>query len=239
MKTYLILIFTAVVMNAYCQEEKTADSSSEIGSDIPSDSKTDKADQMILDINLDLLPDAPDSVKFEYFSRGVGLNLLYDLPFGKGNVGVAFGLALSVHNYFSNAIVVNQVDTVDNSIYSVLQPFDSDYNYKKNKLSVAYLDVPLELRFRTNENSNGKRFKIFAGGRIGYNINTHSKLIDDNGKYKGYDETNINPFRYGVSFRLAYGNVGLYAYYGLSTLFEEGKGVKLSPISAGISVFLF
>ena len=201
-------------------------------------SPADKLDKLVLDVNHDRWIDAPDSINTEIYSRGVHINLMYDIPLGESPFAFAIGLGIGSSNIFTDATVVNQVDSTG-EIFTTLQQFDEDYDYDKNKLSSNYLDIPLEFRFRTKPNEKGQRFKVTAGAKIGYLINMHSKTIDKEGKYKTFIYPTANDFRYGAFFRIGYGKIGLNAYYSLSPVFDEGKAITLTQVSAGLSFLPF
>jgi len=240
MKKILLILFAFGAMNfAFAQEGNTKkDSLSK---------KPPKMDRLVFDFNKNFWLNTPDSVAVDFFSRGFNFYLMYDLPIGAGNFSVAFGLGVSSQNIFSDAALQWQNSTTglaqmatDDSSASVFIPIESlagpDYSYKKNKISTTYLDVPLELRLRTNENGNGKRFKIAIGGKVGYLVNAHSKIIDDDGKKKSFIFPNVNPFRYGFVARLGYGKFNISLFHSISGFFEDGKGVEMLPHAIGIGI---
>jgi len=54
-------------------------------------------------------------------------------------------------------------------------------------------------------------------------------------KDKDRSSFNINAFEYAATARVGYKDVGLFATYSLTPLFESGKGPELTPFSIGIS----
>jgi hypothetical protein len=54
-------------------------------------------------------------------------------------------------------------------------------------------------------------------------------------KYKEHRIMNIQSFRYGVTGRLGYGSVNVHAFYGLSDIFEDGKGPTGNQLEIGVS----
>src|SRR5690606_14594695 len=121
----------------------------------------------------------------------------------------------------------------------------------KSQLITNFIDIPVELRFTSKPNDPNRAFKIGVGGRIGYMYDAFTKM-----KYKPAGEEvkqlkdkqnfNLTRFRYGVYGRLGLGNFSLFAYYNLTPLFEEGKGlwengrpVDFQTITVGISLASF
>lgn len=199
-----------------------------------------REDQIIFDINHDRFLELPDGVEQSIWSRGVNIYGMYDLPIAKQNLSFAVGFGFSSSNYFLNSDIVD-IDTTNGQTYSTLVPYDTDsIDFKRSKISANYIDVPVELRFRTNENAKGNRFKLAIGAKIGRKVNFHTKRIDENGdRFKAYVFPNVRDWRYGVTGRIGYGKVTISGYYSLVPLFEDNRGVELTPISIGISIIPF
>jgi len=172
-------------------------------------------------------------------SAGIDLYLMKDI-FGKNYpVSFAGGIGISVQNYKNNSMLI----TTNDSLYFTKIPDTIDY--RKNKFSVVYVDIPIEFRLRTRPLSKKRNLKIAFGFKVGYNIQRYTKYEGDNYlgvtnyetvKYKVYDIKNILPYRYGVFTRLGYGKFSLSAYYSLTPLFETSKAQEIIPFSLGLSI---
>ena len=53
-----------------------------------------------------------------------------------------------------------------------------------------YVDVPLEIRFKTKADAQNQSFKFAVGFKGGYLVNSHTKYKDSGGKIKIYDIKN-------------------------------------------------
>lgn len=189
-------------------------------------------DRFIIDITHDRWLEVPDGVDQEILAPGFTITRTHDFRFGNSALSFAVGYGISSHNVFSNAEIV--YDSIAD--FSTLTPFGPNYSYKKNKLSAGYISVPLELRLITR---GLKSVRIVAGFKAGYLFNLHSKKKDNDGKFKWYNYENVVPYRMGVYARIGYNNFSLYGYYGLTPLFEDGKGTELVPIAVGLSWTIF
>jgi hypothetical protein len=224
MKNILCFLGFIFLSSAICAQEE--------GKSFIPKKRLTKEDGLILNINLDNWLQAPDSVEIKRFrSRGVDFNLMHDIPLG-GHFSFALGIGFGSQNIFSNASI--SYDSAGATTY--LTPIASGISYDKNKLVTTYFDVPAELRFRTKPNSKGDRFKIAAGFKIGWLVNSHTKYEDGAGKMKVYNISNVTEMHYGVSARISFGKVGFCGYYSLTPFFEEGKGAELIPYSVGIAI---
>ncbi|MES2378606.1 MAG: outer membrane beta-barrel protein [Bacteroidota bacterium] len=102
-------------------------------------------------------------------------------------------------------------------------------HFSKNRFSSTYLRVPLSFEFRTNEYSNGKRFRFIVGPETGILLGARVKQIsEERGKQKLDDDYHFAKVRYGAFTRIGYGSAGLFAKYYFNDMFEN------SPAQAGL-----
>lgn len=196
-------------------------------------------DLMLIDLNWDYLIGNNKSLKQKWYGRGINVSLLYDHPFQKeGKVSGAFGVGFASHNYYLNSLVT-RVDTALVSTSDFTQVPDSII--KSNKLSVNYVDIPVELRFRSAPNEEGNRWKFAVGAKVGYRLQVHEKTIDaQDVKIKTFAYPHITKWRYGATFRGGYGSVMFHAFYSISTLFEEQNTVTpYNALQLGVTITPF
>ena len=190
-----------------------------------------------IDIFNDLVMDAPDNVEFRGFNPGVNVYAMRTFPLGKSNFAFAAGLGLGMHNIYSNSLLQ---DTSGVSFLSKIPektPGGKDIDYKKSKISLTYVDVPVELRFKTESG-----FRVSAGFKVGYLVNAHTKYKGDDledgskTKIKVGRLPNIQSWRFGPSFQIGYKWVSLMGFYSINTIFEENQGPAIYPISLGLTL---
>lgn len=206
---------------------------------VEQESKKPHQDLMYIDLTWERLLGMPNGVQQKWYGRGINFGLLYDYPLNKnGNVSAAIGLGFQSHNYYLNS-VVSRYDSggVNYSEFRVV----GDTILDRGKISVNYVDIPIEVRFRTNENSKGYRWKFAVGGKVGYLLQAHEKLIDNQGiKIKTYDYPHITQWRYGVSARVGYGSLMLSAFYSLTPFFEPNNSTtQQNALTIGLSIVPF
>jgi hypothetical protein len=146
----------------------------------------------------------------------------------KRNLQLEYGLTVSWMQYkFTNDFKILE-DTIPFTIV------DDGTAYKKNKLKTTFLEIPLMLTLAPGKN---KSFYISAGVYGGVLLGAKQKLKTESGnKIKIKDDFNLNKFRYGVTGRIGFGPVALYAQVGLNGLFKEDQGPKLLPLNIGLTV---
>lgn len=191
----------------------------------------DPKDRIIVDFNFDSFTHLPKGIAQKGYSLGGNVFLMWDYPFGYGPLSVAFGAGFSTHDVHTNGKIIYSID----GKYTSFEPITTKFN--TNKLSLNYIEVPVELRIRTRGNHN---FKLSIGVKGGYAYNVHTKFEDADGKIKVYKIKNINPWRYGAVFRIGYDRYNIQAFYALSELFLKGRGeAGMFPFSVGVGLLLY
>jgi hypothetical protein len=189
-----------------------------------------------LDIFTDIWQDKPESINPKTINPGVNIFGSYNYIFGKSNVSFSPGIGLGIHNLYSDSwLRVN-----NDSAY--FEPVPDTLGFKRSKLTTTYLDIPFELRFK----SKGE-FRLAIGFKFGFLIKAHTKYKGENYIEGTSDQVIIKQARfnfieknrYGFTGRIGYKWLNLWGYYQLSTLFADGKGPQMYPISVGITVIPF
>jgi hypothetical protein len=183
----------------------------------------------------DFVLNVPSGIKTRTINQGVDLFALYNLPFGKSNFSFSLGLGLSAHNIYGDFTVNKIGDTTK------LEKIPTDVGYKRSKITVVYLEVPLEFNLKTKSD-----VKITLGGKVGYLIGSHSKYVGNaidsmymfnTGKkitLKQAGVPNLQTFSYGPTIRIGYKWIAVNCEYMLSTLFTKDRGPDMNLISVGL-----
>lgn len=156
----------------------------------------------------------------------------YELNIGlhKNYVGLVSGMGFSFNNYrFENPYTLVKGTQITESLS--LNPD----GLAKSKLAVSYLNVPILLEFQIPVNQNEGRLFVNAGLVGGVKIGSHTKVKYGNTKDKDRSGFNLNQFKYAAMARIGYKDIGLFATYSLTPLFQAGKGPELTPFTIGIS----
>ena len=210
-------------------------------------SKTDLAsragDHIMLQLANNNWTGMPDSIKnhTKGLSRGANVYVMMDKPF-KNNprLSAAFGIGFGTANMYFKNYEVNIKSTATKLPFTSL---DSADHFKKYKLTTAYLEVPVELRFVDNPLKNNKSFKAAIGVKVGTLLNVHTKGKTLQNKTGGttntytQKETNkhfFNSTRLAVTGRVGYGNFSFYGSYQITSLFKDGVAPQIKPFELGI-----
>lgn len=161
-----------------------------------------------------------------------GLNMFeHDFHLYKNYINLVTGIGFNFNHY----ALTNSVTIKSDSSY--IWATNDSIKYRKNKLNVSYLRVPLMLEINTSKNPN-KNFHIAGGMEFAYRIHSVTKqrydVDDKHYRIKQRDDFNLEPFTYALVGRIGYKNVTVYGSYSLSRLFKKEAGPQVYPVNVGI-----
>ena len=169
----------------------------------------------------------------------VSLNFIeYNIPFGKG-VGLTTGMGATWNNYHYR----NNVNVYENTQGIITAELDAINEYSKNSLNMWYLTVPLLFEFQIPISK--KRPGVHVGAGVVGSVKLHSerktKYSDNISEHKIIKKTDfqIPSLKYGLTFRIGYEFINLFANYDLVPLFKKDRGPEVFPFSVGIVLLDF
>ncbi len=157
----------------------------------------------------------------------------FNIPFGKRN-GLVTGMGSTWNLYHFR----NNVNITENDEGIIVAEPETNYELSKNNLNLWYINVPLIYEFQIPvKNSSG----IHAGFGVVGSLKLLSKYVQKyNGtKQKDKSDFQIPGFKYGLTFRIGYKYVNLFANYDFTPLFKENRGPEIFPVSAGLVIIPF
>ena len=234
MKKLVLFVFTLISITVATAQEKKKSS----------DFMTRSGDHLMLQLSGDHWTGTPDSIfnHLKGLARGANIYVMMDKRF-KGNPqwSVAFGVGVGTSNKYFNKMYVD-IKSTTNQL-----PFinaDSLNYFKKYKLTTAYLEVPLELRFTMEPEKENKSFKAAIGIKVGTLLSSHTKgktLLDKTGATvnnytaketgKGF----LNSTRLAATARLGYANFGLFGSFQLNNIFKDGVAPDMKLFQIGLN----
>jgi len=150
----------------------------------------------------------------------------------QNNFGLVTGMGLSFMDFAFDRPLTIIKDESDGILY----PYNLNTgSLKKSKLTVSYLTIPLLLEIKTPLKHGGSHLYLAGGVIGGLNIGSHTKIKYEKEKEKERRNFNINPFKYDLTGRIGFGDFCVFANYSMTSLFKEGKGPELFPLTFGIS----
>ena len=197
-----------------------------------------------VDVFTDIWQGAPDDIDLRTIHQGATAFGMFNFQLGEGLTSFSVGLGIRNHNMYSNSRIDNiKADTIH------FTAVPNDVVYKKSKVNLVYLDLPVEFKIRFESG-----FKLTVGFKAGWSIDSKEKYKGDryeeyhgsqfNGQRVGVmektkDIRHVETFSYGPTFRIGYKFVSLYGYYQISDVFKRNLGPAMHPISIGLTITPF
>jgi hypothetical protein len=178
------------------------------------------------DLKTEFLTTSPEK-SFE-----VNLNL-FEYSFGFSSyIGLVTGLGLNFNDYkFKNRFTLAKDEA------GIIQPIElPEGDFRLSKLSTTFITAPLLLEIQIPGQWNHDRMFITAGVIGGVKIHEHTKTKIGDEKKRDNGNLNIAPLRWGYTARIGFENLGVFATYYNTKLFEKGLGPETTPITIGLTL---
>ena len=153
----------------------------------------------------------------------------------------SLGYGLGVSNYYYHTNLRITSNTGGGNLNYAYLPADSSYS--RNRLSASYIDIPIEIRYRSNTNTYGRYFRFYAGALIGYRVNSFSHFKTGDYSIKHYHIADLARWHYGVYVRTGFWIFNAFVYYGINPTFETTPSgwealQDIKSLQLGISICL-
>lgn len=173
----------------------------------------------------------------KWFSRGINVYFMWDFRIKKSLFSIAPGLGFSSSNIYSRHNLVK--DTVNGGL--MFTPIGDDIldKVKVNKVSLNFIEIPVELRIRTRPDKFNNMWKFNVGFKAGIRIDAHTKMrikYDDGAKvFKEKIYPDFSLLRLGPTLRIGYSSFNIYGFYSVLGAFKTDRGPKVNEWNVGIS----
>ena len=233
---FLIKIFLLfVVFNVFSQDIKKDSVAVKVDS-------LYREDQFYFNFAYGNLQKVPSNLNQNKFSSVISFGFLRDFPINKNRTfAIALGLGYSGSGYNENLYIYNTTDVngVESKNYEIISP---DVYYKKNKLSLHYLEIPLEIRWRNSTFDSHKFWRVYAGFKVSYLLSDKYKFINDVQTIEIKNNPDLNKFQYGMYLASGWNTWNFYAYYGINPLFKSAKIgtelIKMNTLNIGLQFYI-
>jgi len=190
-------------------------------------------------VNTDYALDLPSDAGF--MDIDMGRSWGFSLNFAEKSFGLAsnyFGIVTGLGLEYNRYMLLNDVKITE--VDGVMAGVPVDLGLDKNRLSTTYLTLPLLAEIQIPVYGEHKRVSVTGGVIGGMRIGSRQvQKYVNNGekeKIKTKDTFNLRNFRYGFTARIGYGNTALFANYYPQTLFNDGMGPDIYPLTVGIHI---
>lgn len=198
---------------------------------------TKKNDAIVINLLNNYWQNVESPMKQMPVSLGMEIYTFETLLKNDRTFNISLGIGLSSHNVHHNAL---PYDSLGVTYFKLIPP---GVEYIKNKMTINYFDIPLELNIVTKSDKRNRNLRLAIGAKGGIMLNNYLKYVgkdfrNNSGKevkFKEYRLENVMWYRYGFYVRANYARFGLVANYFPLPIFEKNKGPKFIPITYGIT----
>ena len=182
-----------------------------------------REDQFYFSITYNILQNLPANVSGTKFSPGVSFGFLRDMPINKKrNFSIALGLGFS-SSVYENNLYIYDLNNGSQGSTRMYESISKDTYYNKNKTSLSYIEVPLEVRWRTSTAESHKFWRVYTGFKLGYLVYDRYIFANDVTTNIIRKNADLNKFQYGCYVSAGWNSINVYAYYSLNPLFKSGN----------------
>ena len=235
----IVLAFLAIcfVSAAFAQKDSTVHNIKKAVKETPSN------DHFMIQLGHTSWIGQPDSIKTKGLSRSLNIYLMLNFPFKTNpHWSVALGPGIATDNIYLNKMNVGIKDPTASIRF---QDVSDTVHFKKTKLGTAYLEVPVELRYRFNPDDDRKSVKLALGVKVGTLLNAHTKEVElqsSTGQtlnaytQKESSKRFFNKQRLSVMGRVGIGSWTLFASYSITPVFKDALGPQVRPLTIGLTL---
>jgi hypothetical protein len=171
----------------------------------------------------------PAQMNVRAWSPGFSASVMHNLPLGQSNFAIAAGYGFSSFNVHLNGNFVR----AEGSGPVTFHQLPAQIDYRKHKITANYVEVPVELRFRTRGLTP---FKCGLGFTAGYAVSSHTKTVDANAKTKVYRIEGLSDFRFGLTGRMGFGRFAVFSAYYLNSFVEGSTLGGMRAFTLGLTI---
>jgi hypothetical protein len=210
---------------------------------LPNKKETPSNDHFMIQLGYLSWVGKPDSISTKGFPRSLNFYLMLNFPFKTDpHWSVALGPGIASDNMIFDKMTVGIADLTSTVAF---HDVSDTSHFKRYKLTTAFLEVPVELRYRFNPDNDKKSVKLALGAKVGTLINAHTKgVILQNGTNQTLNDYTLKQSskrffskqRLSVMGRIGYGSFSLFASYSVTPVFKEGLGPTVRPLTIGLTL---
>lgn len=198
-----------------------------------------REDQFYFGLTYNFLMKKPVGLISRGLSGGIQGGFLRDMPINKRrNIAIAVGLGLAYDQYGTNLFVGE--DTEGNSIFRIL---DDRVDFDQNRFSMATLELPIELRWRTSTPIDYRFWRVYTGFRIGYSYWYKATFKQPGNNINQTKIPEFDPIRLSATVGFGYNTFNFFASYNLNPFFKDaytvdGKKLDFNGVKVGLMFFI-
>lgn len=198
-----------------------------------------REDQFYVGFTYNILQQRPEGIRQNKFSTGIYAGMLRDMPINDTRtISIAAGLGYALQNYSQNLIIAGDAN---DPTYSVID--ETENFYDKNKLSLHFVELPVEFRWRTSTPESHRFWRVYTGVKFSYLAYSRSVYHGEPQNEIVKQNSDLNKFRYGVYLSTGYNTWNFHMYYGLNPIFKKdaqfnGQPIDMKTLNIGLMFYI-
>ncbi len=226
MRFYFFILSFFMTLGLFAQDEKI---------DFEAVDSLYREDQFYFNFSFSNLQKIPSGFNQNKLSVGLSLGFLRDFPINKNRTwSIAAGLGYS-YSGLNHNLRISAVNGKNE--YNIITG-----EFSKNKQNFHYVDLPIEIRWRTSTAESHKFWRVYTGFKVSY-------LFSDQYKFEGSGISNqqsgnpdLNALQYGTYITAGWNTWNAYVYYGLNPVFKsaaiEEQPIKMHALNIGLMFYI-
>jgi len=195
-----------------------------------------REDQFYFGFTYNALTNLPNNMAQNNFSSGLSGGFLRDMPINKNRtLAIAIGAGVSYANYQQNLVTSETPTGVQFEIIN-------ENDLTKGKLEQLFIEMPLELRWRTSTPTSYKFWRIYGGVKLQYLVFDRSRFQGDGFDYTVTNNANLNRFQYGPYLAFGFNTWNFQAFYGVNSLFKNvtinNEAIETRTLNIGLMFYI-
>jgi len=195
-----------------------------------------REDQFYFAFTYNILRHKPTGVSQNKFAPSFSAGFLRDMPINKRrNFAIAAGLGYSINDYNYDLLI-------DQSSGTLTYAPNGNIDFDKNKLILHYLELPIEVRWRTSRPESHIFWRVYGGFKFSYLVFDRQKFQSDSSKYSVSNNQDLNELQLGTYLAVGNNTWNLTAYYGLTPLYKSaeinGRPIDLQTLNIGLMFYI-
>ncbi|HEX9981321.1 MAG TPA: porin family protein [Flavobacterium sp.] len=197
-----------------------------------------REDQFYVGFTYNILQKRPEGVRQNKFSMGLSAGFLRDMPVNKKRTfSIAAGLGYSLNNFNHNLQIAKIGD--DDATYGII---GQNARYDKNKMILHYIDLPIEIRWRTSTPESHRFWRVYTGFKVSYLFFDNYKFKGSGGDYAIDGNPDLNKFLYGAYLATGYNTWNFHIYYGINPIFKSARlnnqPIDMHTLNVGLMFYI-
>lgn len=193
-----------------------------------------REDQFYLNITYNLMQNKPSGFAQNGFSGGFSGGFLRDMPINKNRTwSIALGAGYSYNNIKNNIQVIQTNDEIK---------FDISKDFKKNNLVLHYLEIPLEIRWRTSKPESHIFWRVYSGIKMNYLFASKINFQSSTEAYIIKNNNTLTKISFAPYLAVGYNTINIYASYNLNPLFKNqtlnNNPLEVSSLNLGFQFYI-